>query len=454
LEKLINIPKKESRLKRFTKNPRKAVWELAFPMMLGMAVQNIYSLVDMFFVGKIDENGSAIAALSFNIPFMFFAMGLIFGLGIGVTSVISRFIGEKNKKGADNAAEHTILLGLIMSAIITTIGIVFGKDILITIGTPAHLLPSAYDYFAIVAGGIVFMVMAIFFRSILSGEGNTKFPMIVMAIGTITNIILDPIFIFHFNLGVKGAAIATVSSQALVTSIFVFALLIKDHAYLTFSLRDFSFNFDIFKKIFKVGIPASLSMIIMSIGSGIFNKILVSFSENAVSAYQIVGRLEHIIFIPLSSIAGALVTLVGMFYGAKNFSAIRNVIFYGMKRSIGIASIISLSFYILAPYLIPIFTKSQDIIQYGIINLRLTIFTYPFIAMGMTSGRVMQGLGKGVPMMITALLRVLIISVPLSLYFKFVLDKPIEYVWYSVIFSSVIATNVALQWLRRTLKLL
>ena len=252
MEKLINIPKKESRLKRFTKNPRKAVWELAFPMMLGMAVQNIYSLVDMFFVGKIDENGSAIAALSFNIPFMFFAMGLIFGLGIGVTSVISRFIGEKNKKGADNAAEHTILLGLIMSAIITTIGIVFGKDILITIGTPAHLLPSAYDYFAIVAGGIVFMVMAIFFRSILSGEGNTKFPMIVMAIGTITNIILDPIFIFHFNLGVKGAAIATVSSQALVTSIFVFALLIKDHAYLTFSLRDFSFNFDIFKKIFSV----------------------------------------------------------------------------------------------------------------------------------------------------------------------------------------------------------
>ncbi|MBC8213120.1 MAG: MATE family efflux transporter [Candidatus Marinimicrobia bacterium] len=454
MENLPNKPQKESRLRRFTKNPRKAVWELALPMMFGMAVQNIYNLVDMFFVGKIDANGSAIAALSFNMPFLFFSWGLIFGLGAGVTSVISRLIGEHDKKGADNAAEHTILLGLIMSALITTIGIVFGENILIAMGTPAHILKDAYDYFSIVAGGMVFMIMAIFFRSILSGEGDAKFPMVVMIIGTITNIILDPIFIFYFNMGVKGAAIATVTSQALVTSIFIFALLIKDHAYLSFSLRDFSFRFSILKKIFIVGIPASLSMVIMSVGSGIFNKILVVYSEDAVSGHQIVGRLEHLIFIPLSSIAGALVTLVGMFYGAKNFSAIRNVIFYGMKRSIGIASLIAISFWIFAPFLIQIFTESENIIRYGIQKLKITAWTYPFIAMGMTSSRVMQGLGKGVPMMVTTLLRVLIISVPLSLYFKFVLDKPIEYIWYSIIFSTVISTNVALQWLKRTLKFL
>jgi putative MATE family efflux protein len=443
---------RQSRLKRFTEHPRKAVWELAFPMMLGMAVQNIYGLVDMYFVGKIDVNGSAIAALSFNIPFMFFAMGLIFGLGIGVTSVISRFIGEENKEGADNSAEHTILLGLIMSAIITSIGLIWGKDILNLLGTPSHILPQAYDYFSVLATGMVFMVMSIFFRSILSGEGNTKFPMTVMAIGTITNIILDPIFIFYLDMGVKGAALATVTSQALVTTIFVFALFVKDHAYITFAMKDFSFNFNILKKIFKVGLPAGFAMIIMAIGSGVFNKILVSYSEDAVSAYQIVGRLEHLIFMPLSSIAGALVTLVGMFYGAKNIDGIREVVFYGMKRSIGIAALMAVFLWIFAPFLVQIFTKSDEIIKYGIINLRLTVWTYPFIAMGMTSGRIMQGLGNGVTMMVTALLRVLIISVPLSLYFKFVLDKPINYVWYSVIISTVIATNVALQWLRHTLK--
>ena len=185
---------KESRLDQFAKNPKRALWSLAIPMMIGMSVQNIYQIVDMIFVGRLGSE--AIAALAFNLPLLFFAIGIIFGLGSGVTAVIAQYIGMKNKRNADNAAEHSILMGVILSGIFTLIGWLYGKDLLLLLGTPDNILTDAYNYFIILVSGIIFMVLGVFFRSILSGEGDNKFPMYVLGGGTVLNIILDPILIF------------------------------------------------------------------------------------------------------------------------------------------------------------------------------------------------------------------------------------------------------------------
>ena len=154
------------------------------------------------------------------------------------------------------------------------------------------------------------------------------FPMKVLGAGTVLNIILDPILIHYYQ--IAGAAIATVISQAIVTVVFIYALLFKQHSYITFNLKYFSFNMKIIKDIFRLGIPASLSMIIMSMGILLFNWILGT--SDAVAAYQTAGRIEHLFFLPIISVATSLVTLVGMFYGAKRLDLIRIIIKYGLRH--------------------------------------------------------------------------------------------------------------------------
>jgi len=435
-----------SRLEEFVENPQRALWKLALPIMAGLLVQNIYNIVDMIFVGRL--GGDAITALAFNLPLIFFAIGLIFGLGTGATAVIAQTIGAKDKTSADNSAEHTVLLGIVLGLIISASAILWGRQILSVIGTPANLLDMAYDYLAYYGGGIFFMVMAVFFRSILSGEGDTKFPMKVMVVGTVLNIILDPIFIFVLGLGIKGAAIATVISQALVVAIFVYALYVKKHSYITFKIKDFKFEYSILKRIIVIGLPASLSLVIMSLGGGVFNKILVSYSPAAVAAYQIGGRLDHLTLLPVFAIATALVTLVGMFYGAKRFNRLKATIRYGQKWAFLITAGVGLIWYTFAPWIIPIFTNSPEIIDIGVQYLRIIVFGFPFVAIAITSNRTMQGLGYTMPMLVVTTLRVVGISAPTAWVFSQILHKPLNYVWFTMLGASLITTTLAFFWMK------
>ena len=437
---------KQNRLEEFISNPYKALWTLALPMMIGMAVQTIYQIVDMIFVGKLGPN--AIAALAFNLPLLFFAIGIIFGLGSGVTAIIAQYIGMKNKKKADNAAEHSILLGISISIIFTITGWIYGKKLLLLLGTPINILNDAFNYFIILVSGIIFMILSVFFRSILTGEGDTKFPMYVMGLGTVLNIILDPILIFSLDMGVSGAAAATIISQAIVCFVFLYAFIIKKYPYISFEPKHFKFDSSILYSILRLGLPASFSMVIMSFASAIFNKILINFSADTVSAYQIASRIDNLFFMPVISIISAMVTLVGMFYGAKKLSLVIKIINYGLKQSIIISITVGIFFYFFAANIFPIFTDSISITNYGIEYIKIAVFSYPFISIGMTSSRIMQGLGYGMPMLMLTLMRVILISVPLSMYYIYIQNQSHIYVWYSMVISSFITAMVAYPWMR------
>ncbi len=441
---------KGSRLKTFSKKPKKALWTLAIPILAGMSIQTIYTTVDMIYIGRL--GGEAIAAVAFNMPLLFFVLGLSMGLGSGVTASIARFIGASDKINADNSAEHALLMASIISVIMVMFGLLYGKQMLIILGTTPELINIAWSYLRIITVGLFFMVFSGFFRSILAGEGDMKTPMIISATGTILNIILDPIFIFVLGFGVPGAAIATVISQAIVFSIFIYLFLIKEHTYVTFRMRDFSFSKYIIYDIIKVGVPASMAMIIMSLGQAVFNKILVSYSAYSVAAFQIGGRIDVVLFLPIMAIATALTTLVGMFYGAKDFENVKFIIKYGMLRSVFITTIGSIIIFILAPLIVKGFSNEPEIQQTAVTYLRLIVFIYPLISIAMTSGRVMQGLGLGVPMLVTTIIRVLGVSVPLALIFNYVLHKPIEWMWYAMMIATVIAVTTAGLWLRFALK--
>ncbi len=441
---------KTSRLDGFIDNPSKALWTLAFPIMAGMGIHTLYTIVDMMFIGRL--GGDAIAAVAFNMPLFFLVLGLSFGVGSGVTASIARFIGAKDKVNADNTAEHAVALGLIISTILTTLGLIYGEDLLQRLGATESVLPLSWDYLKVSLIGLPFMVFSTFFRSILSGEGDMKLPMAVAGLGTILNIILDPIFIFTLGYGVGGAAMASAISQLIVFLIFVYMLFVKEHAYIRFRMRDFSPSIFIIKDIIRVGLPASMSMIIMAFGQLVFNRILVRFSTDAVAAYQVGGRMDMVIFLPIMAIASALTTLVGMFFGAKEIEKIKFIAKYGIIRSMMVTGVLSIILYIFAPLVVKSFTLDVGIQSIAVTYLRFICLIYPLIAIGMTVGRILQGLGKGLPMLVITSIRILALSAPLALYFIMVLNKSIEWVWYAMIISTIVSVAISLIWLKSAFK--
>ncbi len=448
----------ESRIESFLKNPSKALWTLAVPIMFGMGIHTLYNLIDMIFIGQL--GGNAIAGVAFNMPIFFLMLGLTMGLGSGVTASIARSIGEKNKFNADRSASHAILIAGVISFIFTIAGIIYGESILIILGAEGEILSLGYEYLSSIVIGLPFMVFSGFFRSILAGEGDMKFPMMIAGLGTILNIILDPIFIFDLDnywnlglgLGVKGAALATVISQLTVFIIFTYMLFIKKHAYISFNFKNFRVSNQIFMGIIRVGLPASLSMIIMAIGQGVFNKILIHYSPQTVAAYQVAGRLDMLIFLPIFAIAGAMTTLVGMFYGAKKFVELNYIVKYGIQSAFLVTLISSTFVYFFADIFSRWFTDDPEIIEISVGFLKLLCFIYPLVAIAITSGRVMQGLGKGLPVLVITTIRVLGLGAPLAYYFSMVLNKPVEWNWYALMLSATASFAIAINWVRFELK--
>ena len=439
---------KESRKNEFIENPQKAMWKLAMPMMFGMSVQAIYMLVDTAFIGKwVGPTG--LAAMGYIFPFMFFLMGITFGLGSGATAVIAKYIGGDRKDDADNAAEHTIMLGLFIYGIMLFVLFFAGEGLIKLQGADEAATQAAMDYFSIMILGSIFMILGVFFRSILSGEGDNVFPMKVLAVGTVLNIVLDPFFIKYY--GIKGAAVATIISQGLVFAIFVYYLIFKHHSYIIFKLQDFKFNANILSDIFKIGMPASLSMIIMSSGILIYNVILDS--NDAVAAYQTAGRVEHLFFLPIISIATALVTLVGMFSGANRIDLVKEIVKYGLTRSVAISILFSIFFSIFNRQIISGFTDDPNIITHAVEYFSVLVFAYPFITIGMTCSRVMQGLGYGTPTLILTILRVVVINSAFAWFFVIIQGKPVIFAWYSLLISCTITSVVSILWMRSKIKL-
>ncbi|MEA1882451.1 MAG: MATE family efflux transporter [Candidatus Marinimicrobia bacterium] len=435
-----------SRLAGFLDNPSKSMWTLAIPIIAGMGIQTLYTIVDMIFIGKL--GGDAIAAVAFNMPVFFMVLGLSFGLGSGVTASIARFIGANDKTNADNAAEHAVAMALAISVTLTTLGLVFGQAILLKMGCTPEILPRAWEYLKVSCYGISFGVFSMFFRSILAGEGDMKLPMLVAGLGTILNIILDPIFIFTLGFGVAGAAWATTISQVVVFLVFVYMLFIKEHAYVRFRMGDFSLSRFILIDIIKVGLPASMSMIVMSLGQLVFNRLLVNFSTDAVAAYQVGGRVEMVIFLPIMGIASALTTMVGMFFGAKEHEKIRFITKYGISRSLFITTIGAALLYIFAPIVVTSFTKEVNIQNIAIGYLRMICTIFPLISIGLSIGRILQGIGLGMPSFVITVIRVIGVAGPLAYFFTRVMDKPVQWMWYAMVVSAIVATIISVVWLR------
>ena len=409
---------KESRLDAFIANPYKSMWKMAMPIIAGMMVQTLFNVVDIMFIGWLGAD--EVTAVAFVSPRFFMIIGLGVGIGTGTTATIAQYIGQKDKENAEKTASQTILIGFLSTIFLTVLGVIYGEGLLSILGAEGEILSIAYSYLRILTFGLGLVIFSMFFRAILAGEGETKIPMIIGLIGTVLNLILDPILIFTFDYGVRGAAFATIISQIAMVASYLFIIFVKKSTYISFNIRNLSLDNYIISKIFQIGIPSSLSMLIISFGQVVMNKILVNYSTEAVAAYQIVSRLDMLLFMPILGIAISLTTIVGMFYGAKEYKKLLSVVYYGINRAVIITTISVILFFMLAKNILPIFSSNVMVIDIGVTYLKVIILAYPAVGISVICSRVCQALGQGVPLLITTTTRVLILTAPLSYYFYYI----------------------------------
>lgn len=437
----------KNKLESFIANPRISLWKLTIPMMLGLFVNSIYILVDTYFVGSMlgDDGTAALSALGYVMPFYFIIMGITFGIAGGTTAVIAQYIGANNQDASSQTAQNSLIIAVLISVINIIFTYWFGNDVIAFQGADSKVLSLALEYFYVMAYGSIFLIFGIFIRGILIGEGESIVPMAALGIGTILNIILDPFFIKKY--GISGAAYATMISHIVVIMIFLYFIFIKKITYSNLNFYNFNLNFKIWNKIFKLGIPSSISMLIMSCGLFIMNTILVE--DYHVAGYNLANRIENFATLALISLASSQVTIIGMFYGAKQYHLIKPMIRYTTFWAIiigGFFSILSLSF---IDQIAPLFFTSLDSDSIKAIQSTKKYYivmaiAYPFIGLTMVSTRALQAISIAWPMILVTFTRVIILQCSLTYLFVVILGyKDVIWAWYAIAISCIFAGIIA-----------
>lgn len=439
---------KRSRLNEFIKNPRRALLILSLPVIASSIVETFYTVINAVFVGRLGAD--SLAAVTFAWPFFFILTALSLGLNAGIASRISRYLGERNKKGAENAVWHGLLIALVLSLVtaaiaIPSLGFVFGLT-----GATGAVLSMSISYMFIILLGIIFMFLSYAISSIFAAQGDTKTAMKIDAYSLILNIILAYVFIFVFNLGVNGAALAIVVSNlyALVLAIYYMYKV----SYLRFRLKDFKFSSKITKEIIYVGFPSVIALLLASISAIFLNGLMVRFSVNHVALLGIVNALESISILPIYGLSVGAMTLAGMFFGARKYKLLQGMSWYAIGVGAAVSALVGIIIFIFPEQLIKLFTDDAGVIAIGVPYLKIYVIAFPLGSMVMIISRILQGMGYGLSGLIIGIARSLVISIPLAYLFVFVLHYSYLSVAIALILGALISSAIGSWWLEKRIR--
>jgi len=428
-------------------NPKRALLKMSIPLIVSLLISSFYNLIDAAWVSGLGAD--ALAGVGFFTPIFMVLVGFGNGLGAGASFAISKYIGEENKIKANNASIHSILLNILVSLILTVVLLVFLNPILMIMGA-GQTIDYAVDYGLIILSGSIFIILSNALYGIFRGEGDSKRPMYAMIASAILNIILDPIFIYTLNLGVRGATIATLISAVFVILILIYWFYIKKDTFLKPNLSNFDFNKDISRDIIKVGIPASIQLLNNAFFAAVFSMLLVYVgSTDSVAVYSTGWRIVIITTTPLLAIGTALISVIAANFGAKNYKNIQIAHRYAMKVSLVIAVIVMVLTNIFAGDIASIFASSGSSAR---ISAELTSFIawiviyYPTMAVGVPSTYVFQGLGKG----ITAMFQTIMRETGFTLFFAILLGVVLNYgvwgAWMGIVLGEIVSNNITGVW--------
>lgn len=374
---------------------KRAYFTLALPVVLSMAVTLVYNLVDTFFVSK-TGNPNLVAGVSQGAPIftLMIAIGDIFGLG--GSSLISRLFGEKKDQIARNVSGYCFYYSIVCGLIVTLLLFIFQTPILHLLGASSATWKYAREYYLVIAGGATFIIFSLSPNNILRTEGLSIQSMVASMAGTIINIFLNPTFIFTCGLGAAGSALATVTSNVISDIIMIYYLRTKSKK-LTTSIHETKISGRLQLQIYIIGIPASITNIMVSFATAVTNRYLISYGANSVAAMGIAMKANSIIVMIMVGFAFGAQPLIGYAYGAHNQQRFFETIHFDLFVISTINIVLTVLLLIFAPHVIHLFMSDPTIVREGALMLRWLSLTTTLAGIILVFTTAFQSMGKAAP---------------------------------------------------------
>lgn len=401
----------EQKKQILNENLRPLLFKYSLPSVTGMVIVALYNFVDTIYVGK-GVGTDAIAGLTIVLPILIFIIAIGLLTGIGSASIVSRSLGKGDKDRALIAAGNSFIINMILNIVVIAVFYFFMDEILQFLGASPAILPYANDYLSIMLFGFIFFSLSINSNNLIRAEGKPRASMYAMVIGAVLNIILDPIFIFVLNMGVRGAAIATVISQ--ISSLVFIIIYFRSRASIYhFKGEVFKPNKSVIKEILAIGFPSFLMEMIGSILFMVFIKVVRIYGgDNYIAITGIAIRIIDMIFMPILGISHGLAPIVGFNYGAKLYGRVKKALREGLIWTSAIAFIGFILMVAFPQLLISIFTDDPELIANGITPLRIIALAAIFWSVPILGGTFFQAIGRATPALIINLSRELFIFIP------------------------------------------
>lgn len=394
----------------------RAILLLSVPMIVEMVMESIFAVVDIYFVSRLNDN-DALAAVGLTESVLSLIYSLAFGLSMGATAMVARRIGEKDIKGAEEAAAQALYVGLAISFLLSIIGLIFSNDILMVMGASEDLVRNNGGYARIMFGGNVTIIMLFMINAIFRGAGDASLAMRALLIANTLNIILDPIFIFGWGpvpaYGVTGAAIATNIGRG-VGVIYQVYHLMKGTSQVRVHAKNMLVRVQVMWSLIKVSAGGIGQMLIGSASWVFLMRIMADFGSAALAGYLIGIRIIVFAILPGWGMANASATLVGQNLGAGQPERAEKSVWRAALLNVIFLGIVTVVFYTLADFILQFFSEDKEVLRNGIQCLQIVSLGYIFYAYGMVINQSFNGAGDTRTPTVISLLGFWVFQIPLA----------------------------------------
>ena len=426
----------------------KLLVNMALPMIISMLVQALYNVVDSIYVSQISE--SAVTALSLAFPVQNMQIGFAVGIGVGVNALLSKSLGERNQEAANRTAGNGIIMMLIVTVAFMLFGVFGVRPYYAMQSTVAETVEGGIAYTRICCLFVMGSFLQILCERLLQATGRTVLTMVTQGAGAITNIILDPIFIFGWfgmpAMGIAGAAVATVIGQW-VGALLGFYFNFKHNPEVQFGLRYLKPDGKIIKTILAIGIPSIIMNSVGSVMNFCMNQILQGFNETATGVFGIYFKLQSFFFMPLFGLNGASISILAFNYGARKPERIMKTLKLVVGAALALMTAGLIAFQLVPDLLLGMFNPSDAFLEIGRVCLRTISWCFPMAAVSIALGSCFQALGNGMYATITSLARQLVVLLPVAYLMS--LSGNVNLVWLSYPIAEVVACVITLVYFLR-----
>ncbi|WP_066505452.1 MATE family efflux transporter [Abyssisolibacter fermentans] len=433
-------------------NVVKLLLKFSAPAIVGMLVNALYNVIDRYFVGN-NVGSDAIAGITICFPIMIILMAFGMLVGFGGTALVSIKLGEQKKQEAEKILGNAFVLLIAISGCVSVISLFFVDELLTIFGASADILPFAKEYITIILCGAVFQSIGFGLNNFIRGEGNPKIAASTMLIGAITNIILDYLFIKHLNLGIKGAALATIIGQ-LVSAIWVLRYFLSGKSLLRFHVSNMKLELSTVKKIFALGSAPFAMQVASSAINALFNHSLYTYGgDTAISAMGLINSIAMFILMPIFGINQGAQPIIGYNYGAKQYHRVKKTYSFACIMA---TSIVLVGFIITRLYpkqLFMLFNKDDELlIELGTEGIKIFLIMLPIIGFQIISSNYFQAIGKPKQAMLLSLTRQVLILIPAILILPNIWG--LKGVWISGPISDFLSSFITAIFIVREMKTL